>query len=149
MVDLPDPEGPSNATISPGITVRLTPRSTSMRTPPCSKLRVRLVSFTTGLFIAQHLHGIGARRLVGGIERGKETQHQRHDDDGSHFGRICPRGKFGEEPDLRIPQILPRNDLYSAHDRLAEEQHEESENQPGKGSDGADYETRRHEYLQQ
>jgi hypothetical protein len=33
-VDLPDPEGPSSATISPAATCRSTPRSTSMVTSP-------------------------------------------------------------------------------------------------------------------
>ena len=42
-VDLPEPDGPSSATISPGATVRSTPRSTSIVTPPCAKLRVRPV----------------------------------------------------------------------------------------------------------
>ena len=40
-VDLPEPDGPSNATISPGATSRSTPRSTSIVTSPWVKLRLR------------------------------------------------------------------------------------------------------------
>src|ERR1051325_10439658 len=79
-VDLPEPEGPSRATISPAPTVKSTPRRTWMTTPAWTKLRLRPLTSRT-LFIAQHLHGIGARRLPGRIEGGEEAQHQRHDDD--------------------------------------------------------------------
>ena len=42
---------------------RSTPRSTSIVTSPCAKLRFRPRVWRTGSLIAQHLHRIGARRL--------------------------------------------------------------------------------------
>src|SRR5688572_19115326 len=50
---LPVPDGPSSATISPGMIVRSTPRRTSIFTPPCSNERVRSVRRTTSSLIAQ------------------------------------------------------------------------------------------------
>src|SRR3569623_971853 len=101
IVDLPEPEGPSSATISPGLIVRFTPRSTSIVTPPCSKLRVRFVRRTTGctgaLLIAQHLDRIRARRLARRIERSKEAHPQRQQTDRGHFRGIGAARQVGEE----------------------------------------------------
>src|SRR5690606_39826826 len=87
MVDLPDPDGPSSATISPSPTFRSTPRSTSMVTPPCVKLRVSPVTFRTS-FITQHLHGIGIGGLERRVKRREETEDERHQADDGDFHRI-------------------------------------------------------------
>src|SRR6187551_2261643 len=105
MVDLPVPDGPSSATISPGMSARSTPRSTSMRTPPCSKLRVRPVRRTTGSLIAQHLYRIGARRAVGRIERREEAEPHRHHADQQDFEQLGLGGQFGQEADRGIPKV--------------------------------------------
>src|SRR3954471_9811815 len=80
-VDLPEPEGPSNATISPGAIDRFTPRRTWIVSPPCSKLRVRPVVARTASLIAKHLDRIGAGGARCRIERREEGQQQgdRHD----------------------------------------------------------------------
>src|SRR4051812_18964198 len=78
IVDLPEPEGPTSATISPGWIARSTPLSTSICTPPCSKLRVKPVRVTTALFIAQNLDRIGARRAERRVQRRQEAEHQGH-----------------------------------------------------------------------
>src|SRR3954465_7034961 len=118
-VDLPEPEGPSRATISPGRTSRSTPRSTSMVTPPWRKLRLRPPTSRTS-FIAKHLHGIRARGLPGRVEGGEEAQHQGHDDDGQHFERIGLGRQLGEEADRGVPQILAGEELDEINEGLAE-----------------------------
>src|SRR4051794_3113938 len=86
-VDLPDPEGPSSATISPGATTRSIPRKTSIRCPPCSNERRSPFTARTSL-IAQYLHRIGACRLPGGIERRQEAEEQGHHRDDRDLDRI-------------------------------------------------------------
>src|SRR3569623_3152830 len=103
MADLPDPEGPSKATISPSPTVRATPRNTLRVSPPWLKLRGSPVTSRMGLFIAQHLHRIGARRLVGRVERGEEARDQRDDGNDDDLDRIGLRGQLVEETERRIP----------------------------------------------
>src|SRR5579871_994964 len=109
IVDLPEPEGPSSATISPGAIAKSTPRSTSIRTPPCSKLRARLRTATTGStcasLIAQHLDGVGVRRLPRWIERREEAEHQCHHADHRDLHRVGPARQLGEEADRGIPQV--------------------------------------------
>src|SRR3954465_7098159 len=80
-VDLPDPDGPSNATISPGAIDKSAPRRTWIVSPPCSKLRGRPVVARTASLIAKHLDRIGTRRARRRVERREEGQQQgdRHD----------------------------------------------------------------------
>src|SRR3546814_13240665 len=73
IVDFPDPDGPSSATISPRRSDALTPRSTSIVTSPCVKLRFRSTSSSATSFIPQHLHWVGIGGLVGRIERPEEA----------------------------------------------------------------------------
>src|SRR5579875_437363 len=80
MVDLPEPEGPRRATISPFATCRSTPRSTSMVTPACVKLRRRPRTSRMSL-IAQDLDRVRVRRPPGGIEGEKEARADGDDDD--------------------------------------------------------------------
>src|ERR1700712_3853579 len=87
MVDLPEPEGPSKATISPLRTCRSMPRSTSIVVPAWVKLRRRPCTSRTSL-ITKHLHRIGARRLPRRIERGEEAEDHRHRHYRQHFERI-------------------------------------------------------------
>src|SRR5262245_53680622 len=83
-VDLPQPEGPTSATSSPGRTTSETPRSTSSRAPPWSKLRLtclrtRMPSALS--LIAQGLHRIEPRSPPGRVDRGREgeSQGEHHD----------------------------------------------------------------------
>src|SRR3546814_18466804 len=101
IVDLPEPDGPSSATISPAFTVRSTPRSTWMVCPPWVKLRFRLRIWSTSL-IAQHLYGIGTRRLPRRIERGEEGKHHGHDDDRDDFDRIGLGRKLRRSAERRV-----------------------------------------------
>src|SRR5688500_12200749 len=147
-VDLPEPDGPSKATISPWRTSRSTPRSTSIVTSPCRKLRLRPLTVSTS-FIAKHLHRIGARRLPRRIERGEEAQHQRHGDDGEHLERIGLGRQLGQEADRGILQILDGEELDQVHEGLAEIEEKEAEAEPGEDPDRADDEADRHEHLHQ
>src|SRR5690349_22110030 len=119
-VDLPDPDGPSKATISPGATSRSTPRSTSIVTSPWVKLRLSPRVTRTGSFIAEHLDRIGARGLVRGVECREEREDQRDQHDGRELDRVGLGGKVGEEPNRGIPQVLPGELLDRINDVLAE-----------------------------
>jgi hypothetical protein len=67
-----------------GWTAKSTPRSTSIRTPPCSNERRRSWTASTGgrcgvmSFITQHLDRIGARGGAGREEGEDEAQGDRH-----------------------------------------------------------------------
>src|SRR3990167_5026331 len=120
IVDLPDPDGPSSATISPRLRCASTPRSTSIVTSACVKLRFSPTSSSArsvlGSFITQHLNRVGIGRLERGIERGEEAEddnHRRYTDD---FKRIGLRRQFGKEPDRRGPQRLARDEFEPAED---------------------------------
>src|SRR5207237_1598594 len=99
-VDLPEPDGPSRATISPSRTFRSTPRSTWISTSAWTKLRLRPSTRSTS-FIAQHLHRIRLRRLPGRIEGEKEGRADRQQDDQHDLKRIGPRWQLRDEPDAR------------------------------------------------
>src|SRR5471032_2199933 len=104
-VVLPEPLGPSNATISPRRTWRSTPRRISNRWPPCSKLRrTSLSSRTTlfwalfwGLLTAKRLHGVELRRLPSRVKRGGERKHERHARDQRHLARLHLGRQLREE----------------------------------------------------
>src|SRR3546814_5455846 len=68
--------------------------------PPWVKLRFRLRFWSTSL-IAQHLYGIGTRRLPRRIERGEEGKHHGHDDDRDDFDRIGLGRKLRQITDRR------------------------------------------------
>src|SRR4051812_5945767 len=127
-VDLPEPEGPSKATISPAPTLRSMPRRTWMVTPAWTKLRLRPVTSSASL-IAKHLHRIGVRRLPGRIEGREEAQHQRHDDDRGDFDRIGLGRQIGEKADRGIPEILTGDGLDRDHHRLAVEKEDRAKRQ--------------------
>src|SRR3546814_21187107 len=98
-----------------------------IRRPPRPKRTATLFPYTT-LFrsswstslIAQHLYGIGTRRLPRRIERGEEGKHHGHDDDRDDFDRIGLGRKLRQITDRRVPQVLPGDEADAAHDRLAE-----------------------------
>src|SRR3546814_15358565 len=77
MVDLPEPDGPNSATISPGMMSRLTPHRTWMVASPCRKLRLRFLRLTTGSLIAQNLDRVGARGLHFRLDPRQEAEHHR------------------------------------------------------------------------
>src|SRR5262245_6513276 len=97
--DLPAPEGPTRATISPGRTDRLTCLKMSSLIPPCAKALATSRSSRTvsiggfiGSLVTQRFHRIELGGAAGGIERREEGQRQRHhgDEDGLveiHLGR--------------------------------------------------------------
>src|SRR3569623_694514 len=119
-VDLPEPEGPRSATISPSAIAKSIPRSTSIVSPPWLNARVRPVVARTASFIAQDLYRIGARRFERRVERREEGQKQRDRDDSDDLYRVGLRRELGQEPDRRIPQILPRHPLHQLDHALAE-----------------------------
>src|SRR3546814_5835509 len=65
------------------------------------KLCFRLRIWSTSL-IAQHLYGIGTRRLPRRIERGEEGKHHGHDDDRDDFDRIGLGRKLRQITDRQI-----------------------------------------------
>src|SRR5690349_397917 len=119
-VDLPDPDGPNSATISPGATRRSTPRRTSMVTSPWVKLRLSPRVSRTASLITEHLHGVRACRLVRRIERREEREDQRDQNDCGNLERIGLRWQIGQEPHGGIPEILAGNLLDRVHDVLPE-----------------------------
>ena len=86
--DLPAPEGPTRATISPGSTVRLA--STEDIEPPLAlavaarrhgAVRAPASAPAVRHSYLKRLDRIEPRGAPGGIERGDEGEHQRHEDD--------------------------------------------------------------------
>src|SRR3546814_18351965 len=106
IVDLPVPEGPSSATISPRRSDALTPRSTSIVTSPWRKLRFSSTSSSATSFITQHLHGVGIRGLVRRLERSEEAEDDHHDDARGDLDRLGLRRQFGAKTDRLVPQIV-------------------------------------------
>src|SRR5690606_25703886 len=145
IVDLPDPEGPSSATISPRRSDALTPRSTSMVTSPWQKLRFSSTSSSATSLIAQHLHGIGIRRLVSGIERREKAEDDHHDDDSGNLDRVGLRRQFGEETDRRVPQRATRDEFDPPQHPLSEIEQGESDDHPRDRARDADRQADRHE----
>src|SRR6185312_4041091 len=70
------------------------------------KLRLRSVVRRTGSLIAQHLHGVGARRFVGWIESRKKREDQRDQHDRGDLERVSLGGQVRQEAYRRIPKIL-------------------------------------------
>src|SRR5438309_4097900 len=154
-VDLPEPEGPRRATISPARTSRSRPRRTLMVTPPCWKLRFsprteRIAALAVAAsLIAQHLDRVGARRLPGRVEGGEEAEEEGHDDDRGDLERIGLGRKLGEEADLRVPEVLAGQHLDEVHDALAEIEEDRAEEQPGEDAEDSDGDADGHEDLEE
>src|SRR6185369_9585940 len=87
-VDLPEPDGPRSATISPGFTSRLTPRRTSMVVPPWVKLRLRSRVTSAASLIAKHLDRIGVRRPTRREQGRREDQQHGNDQNCGDLERI-------------------------------------------------------------
>src|SRR5581483_3996280 len=118
-VDLPAPDGPISATISPGMRLRLASRMTSRRPPPASlKLWRMPFSRRTGSLIAQRLHRIEPRGTPGGIERGQDRENQRHRGDPDDLDRIHNRRQFREEIDRGVEEVGARQALQESPDAL-------------------------------
>src|SRR5205823_7980797 len=117
---LPEPEGPTRATISPGWIASSMPRSTSIVTSPCVKLRFSSRVTRIASLIAQYLDRIGACRLVRRVEGREERQDKGGQDDNGDLHRIGLGRQISQEAHLRIPQILARDRLDAVHDILAE-----------------------------
>src|SRR3954453_4539280 len=101
---------------------RSIPRSTSIVTSACVKLRFKSRMTRTGSLIAKDLHRIRARGLVRGIKRRQEGADQRNDDDCPDLKRVRLRGQIREEAELRHPQVLAGDDLDHGRAMLSEEQ---------------------------
>src|SRR6187549_868869 len=100
-VDLPLPDWPTMATISPGCRSTDTPRSTSRRRSPWMKVR-RMPCSESGsvLLMAQSFDRFdpgGAPRRIDGDD---EREHDGDDDDEAHFARLHPNGHRDDEVDL-------------------------------------------------
>src|SRR4051794_38939040 len=85
-VDLPTPEGPTIATNSPGAILRSRPRSTSVRTPPCSKAMPKPSTAITLSKLRLPKSGFPCKqpRLEeheGGIDEAVQRCHGQHVDD--------------------------------------------------------------------
>src|SRR5262245_59590004 len=80
-VDLPTPDAPMIATVSPGLTVRLTPFKTRTVSGPIRYSRSRSRAASRGSLIAQHLDGIQPGRAPGRREGGEQRDHERRADD--------------------------------------------------------------------
>src|SRR3990170_6184673 len=80
MVDLPQPEGPTTATNSPGATTRSMP-SSARRRPP-SKILTRPLTSMAGasLLIAEGLHGREPDCAEGGVGGAGQGDDNRHDE---------------------------------------------------------------------
>src|SRR3546814_18941026 len=83
------PDGPTSATISPGRTDRVMPRSTSSRSPAWTEVRLTSARPSTGVasLIVERLDRIEPRRPPGRIERGPARKRQRHDRNQRNPGR--------------------------------------------------------------
>src|SRR5689334_11112982 len=79
-VDLPAPDGPTRATLSPLASRSEIRRSTSRLSPACLNVRTTDLSSSTGSLIAERFDGIEPRRAPGRIERRQERQAEGHGD---------------------------------------------------------------------
>src|SRR5688500_17900417 len=137
-VDLPEPDGPSRATISPGWTSRSTPRSTSMVTSAWVKLRLSWWVRRTASLIAQHLDRVGARRFPRRVKRRQERQDEREQDDRRDLERVGLGRQLGQEANRRVPQMLAGQRLDRVHHALAEEQEDRADDQAEGDAERAD-----------
>src|SRR5262245_2662106 len=99
-VDLPQPEGPTNATISPGRTDSDTPFNTSSRAAPLPKPRAIFCSVRTSveLLIPKSLHRIEPRRAPRGIETRQQSEPQGDGHDQRNLRDLDNRGQMRQEP---------------------------------------------------
>src|SRR5205085_7371551 len=150
-VDLPEPEGPSKATISPGAMSRSIPRRTSMVTSPWRKLRFKPRTASAGpvteSLIAEHLDRIGAGSLPRRVEGGEQAEQEGHDHHRGDLERIGARGQLGEEADRRVPEVLTGEPLDRVHRALAEIEEDHAEDQPGDDSEASDGDADGDEHL--
>src|SRR5512146_324014 len=80
-VDFPTPEAPMMATLSPALTVRLTPRRTRTASGPMRYSRASSRATTSGSLIAQDVHRIHAGGPRGRRDGGEEGDDQGRADD--------------------------------------------------------------------
>src|SRR5258708_520045 len=100
-VDLPAPDGPTSATISPDRSASDAPRSTGSFDAAWLNVRSTARSSSDGAsLIAQRLDRIEPRRAPRRIERREERQRKAHADDEDNFCRIDLGRKLAQEIDL-------------------------------------------------
>src|SRR3990167_2596563 len=80
-VDLPTPEAPITTTLSPGFTVRFTPRSTRTTSGPIRYSFSRSWATRSGSLIAQHVHRVQPGRPPRRRQRHQEGDQERGADD--------------------------------------------------------------------
>src|SRR4029077_18231884 len=85
-VDFPTPEAPMIATLSPALTVRLTPRRTRTASGPMRYSRSSSWATSSGSLIAEHVDRVQAGGPPGGRDRGQEGDHQGRPDDHREVG---------------------------------------------------------------
>src|SRR5882672_4245808 len=93
-VDLPEPDGPTSATISPRRMTKLASWMTSSRLPPWAKVRVTpdaARTISSASLIAERLDGIEPRGTPGGIDRRQQGEAERHDHHHDHVARLDDR----------------------------------------------------------
>src|SRR6185369_3048593 len=104
-VDLPDPDGPTNATISPVRISRSVLTMTSSWPLACLKLCRMPRSSRTALLIAQSLHRIEPRSPPGWINRGQQRDHEGHAGNPGDIPGIGDRRNMRQEIDGLIEEI--------------------------------------------
>src|SRR6185295_15833636 len=96
-VDLPTPEAPMTATVSPTLTVRLAPFSTRTGSGPIRYSRSRSVATSSGSLIAQDLYRVESGGPPSGRQRCEERNHKGGAD---HQGEVGSCELHGQIADL-------------------------------------------------
>src|SRR5205085_731086 len=104
-VDLPAPDGPTRATLSPLPRRKEIPRSTSSLSPACLNVRTTPSSSSAGSLITERLDGIDLSRAPGRIERRQERQAEGHGDYAQDIGGVDLGGDAREKIELRREDI--------------------------------------------
>src|SRR5512138_1353431 len=153
-VDLPAPEGPTRATISPPATLKAAPCSTSSRSRPWRNTRrtsrssrpwpLRLPTWAkpalpiAPLLIAERLHRIEAGGAPRRIERREEGENEREADDDDDLPRVDHRRQAREEVDFRLEELRAGHGLENLADGLDVLRESEAEHEAEGGADHAD-----------
>src|SRR5271169_7165747 len=123
-VDLPAPDGPTSATISPGRKARSTPFSTLSSVPASRKTRRTSRNSSAapagipGSLVAQGFDRVEPGGAPGRVESGEEGEGERHNHDSGDLAGVDARRNAGEEIDLGGKQIGADDSLKYLPDRF-------------------------------
>src|SRR5512145_732305 len=124
-VDLPTPDAPMMATLSPAFTVRLTPRRTRTGSAPSRYSRSTSWATTSGSLIAEHVHRVHARGPAGRRQGREEGDHQ----GGAHDHREVRPGQLHR-------QVADLVDVAGEPDDLVGVLHPDEQEAEGAARDG-------------